>query len=289
MKKGFWRRFILALVLALSIFLPNVLPIDRAWAEESLLRIIFVDVGQADSTIIICDGEVLMIDGGNAADSQLIFSMLRNTLGIDHINYMIATPPHEDHVGGLAAAFNACSVDVLLTPVLEYDTKAFQSMMKYAEQQGTSIQIPQPGDSFMIGSAYVEILGPVRYYENYNDMSIICKITYGETTFLFGGDAEWDAEHDLVDSGADLSADVLRVNHHGSNSSSTYVFLRAVMPTYAIISVGTGNPYGHPTEETLARLGDVGAVVMRTDEMGSIECTSDGSNIIFNPLKKPKK
>ena len=162
-------------------------------------------------------------------------------------------------------------------------------MMKYAEQQGTSIQIPQPGDSFMIGSAYVEILGPVRYYESYNDMSIVCKITYGEATFLFGGDAEWDAEHDLVESGADLSADVLRVNHHGSNSSSTYVFLRAVMPSYAIISVGADNPYGHPAEETLARLGDVGAVVMRTDEMGTIECTSDGSNIIFNPLKKPKK
>lgn len=230
-----------------------------------------------------------MIDGGNAADSQLIFSMLRNTLGIDHINYMIATHPHEDHVGGLAAAFNACPVDVLFTPVLEYDTKAFHSMMKYAEEQGTSIQIPQPGVSFMIGTAYVEILGPVRRYDNYNDMSIVCKITYGETTFLFGGDAEWDAEHDLVDSGADLSADVLRVNHHGSNSSSTYVFLRGVMPSYAIISVGADNPYGHPAEETLARLGDAGTVVMRTDEMRTIECTSDGSNIIFNPLKKPKK
>lgn len=285
MKKGFWRRFILALVLALSIVLPNVLPIDQALAEESLLRIIFVDVGQADSTIIICDDEVLMIDGGNAADSQLIFSMLRNTLGIDHINYMIATHPHEDHVGGLAAAFNACSVDVLFTPVLEYDTKAFHSMMKYAEQQGTSIQIPQPGDSFMIGTAFVEILGPVRYYENYNDMSIICKISYGETSFLFGGDAEWDAEHDLVDSGADLSADVLRVNHHGSNSSSTFVFLRAIMPTYAIISVGADNPYGHPAEETLARLGDVGAVVMRTDEMGTIECESDGKCLFFHTKK----
>ena len=141
----------------------------------------------------------------------------------------------------------------------------------------------------MIGSAYVEILEPLRRYERYNDMSIVGKITYGETTFLFGGDAEWDAEHDLVDSVADLSADVLRIYYHGSNSSSTNVFLRAVMPTYAIISVSADNPYGHPLEGTLARLGDVGAVVMRTDEMGTIECTSDGSNIIFNPIKKPKK
>ena len=170
------------------------------------LHIYFVDVGQADAAIITCSDDVLMIDGGNVADSQLIFSVLRNTLGIEHINYMIATHPHEDHVGGLAAALNACSVDVLLTPVLKYDTKAFRSMMKYAEAQNTVIQIPSAGNSFMIGSAQVEILGPTRHYENDNDMSIVCKITYGETTFLFGGDAEWDAEHDLVDSGADLKS-----------------------------------------------------------------------------------
>lgn len=179
------------LVIFLFIVL-SVLPMGRAEGEH--LNIYFLDVGQADSTIITCNDDVLMIDGGNVADSRLIYSVLRNTLGIEHINYMIATHPHEDHVGGLAAALNACSVDVLLTPVLEYDTKAFRSMMKYAVEQDTEIEIPSVGDTFMIGSAQVEILGPTRYYENTNDMSIVCKITYGETTFLFGGDAEWDAE-----------------------------------------------------------------------------------------------
>ena len=271
----------IARLLIIVIIIAMMLPCITAWAEDHL-HIYFVDVGQADATIITCSDSVLMIDGGNVADSQLIFSVLRNTLGIEHINYMVATHPHEDHVGGLAAALNACSVDVLLTPVMEYDTKAFRSMMKYAEAQNTVIHIPSAGNSFMIGSAQVEILGPTRHYENDNDMSIVCKITYGETTFLFGGDAEWDAEHDLVDSGADLNSDVLKVNHHGSNTSSTYVFLRAVMPKYAVISVGAGNTYGHPDEETLGRLQDVGAEVLRTDEFGSIECISDGHNIVFH-------
>lgn len=252
-------------------------------AEEGLLHIYYVDVGQADSTIITCDDDVFMIDGGNVADSQLIFSVLRNTLRIEHIDCMIATHPHEDHVGGLAAALNACSVDRLLTPVLEYDTKAFHSMMKYAEKQGTIIEIPSVGDSFMIGSARVDILGPLRFYENNNDKSIVCRITHGENTFLFGGDAEWTSEHDLVDSGVDLSADVLKVNHHGSDTSTSYVFLRAVMPEYAVISVGKGNAYGHPSKAVLSRLRDAGAEVFRTDELGSIECISDGTSITFNP------
>ena len=252
-----------------------------ALAEDGNLTIYFVDVGQADSTIIMCDDEVLMIDGGNVADSQLIFSMLRNTLGIQHIDYMIATHPHEDHVGGLAAALNACSVDVLYTPVLEYDTKAFHSMMKYARGQGTDIIIPTPGDTFMIGTVRVEILGPLKRYSQTNDLSIVCKLTYGQTSFLLGGDAEWASEHDLVESGVDLSADVLKVNHHGSDSSSSYVYLRSVMPTYAIISVGANNSYGHPSEAVLSRLDDVGANVMRTDQLGTIICVSDGVSLQF--------
>lgn len=271
------RRILIVLLIVVLSMLPG------GGAEEGFLHIYFLDVGQADSTIITCNDDVLMIDGGNAADSQLIFSVIRNTLHIEHINCMIATHPHEDHVGGLAAALNACSVDRLLTPVLEYDTKAFRSMMKYADKQGTKIEIPSVGDSFMIGSARVDILGPLRFYDNNNDKSIVCRITHGENTFLFGGDAEWTSEHDLVDSGADLSADVLKVNHHGSDTSTSYVFLRAVMPEYAVISVGKGNAYGHPSEAVLSRLRDAGAEVFRTDELGSIECISDGTSITFNP------
>lgn len=251
-------------------------------AEDEILHIYYVDVGQADAAIITCGGMVLMIDGGNPEDSSLIYSMLRNTLGIEHIDYMIATHPHADHVGGLSGALNACEVDVLYTPVLEYDSKAFASMMYYAHKQNTEIIVPEPCESLRVGSLRVELLAPTKNYSDYNDMSIVTRITYGDTTFLFTGDIGWDVEHDLVEAGVDLSTDVLKVSHHGSDTSSSYIFLREAMPTYAVISVGKGNPYGHPAEETLSRLEDVGAEIFRTDELGTIHCSSDGYKTSFD-------
>ena len=254
---------------------------------NSGLEVHFLDVGQGDATLVLCDGEVLMIDGGDSKASQFIYSYLRNTLEITHIDGMIATHPHADHAGGLAAALNACSVDVLYTSVTDYDTKTWQSVLKYADAQGTPVVIPFPGDSFELGSATVEIIGPLWYHNDLNDMSLIVKVTYGDTSFLFMGDAEWEAEHDLLDAGIDLSADVLRVGHHGSNTSTGYQFLRAVSPTYGIISVGAKNSYGHPTEEVLSRLQDADVTVYRTDQSGTIICTSDGESLVFHVEKNP--
>ena len=176
---------------------------------------------------------------------------------------------------------------VMMITAWGFVTKTWQSVLKYAEAQGTPVVIPVPGDSFDLGSAVVDIIGPLWHHNDLNDMSLIIKITYGDTSFLFMGDAEWEAEHDLLEAGIDLSADVLRVGHHGSNSSTGYQFLRAVSPTYGIISVGSNNSYGHPTEEVLSRLHDADVTILRTDLHGTIICTSDGESLFFK-VEKPQ-
>ena len=254
-------------------------------ASAENLVVYFLDVGQADAAILQCGDEVMMIDGGESSDSSLIYSYLTKTLGITHIDYMIATHPHADHIGGLSGALNACSVGVVYSPVTSYDSKQFSSLVKYVQKQGRELTVPEIGDSFAFGDAQVQFLSPMKEYSNINDCSIVVRITHGNNTFLFTGDAEWDAEHDMVDSGYDLSAAVLKVGHHGSDTSSSYVFLREVMPKYAVISCGKDNSYGHPTEAVLSRLRDVGAQVFRTDLQGDVVFVSDGTTLSFGTEK----
>ena len=166
-----------------------------------------------------------------------------------------------------------------------YDSKTFNSFTKYLSQQGVSITVPEPGDAFSLGSASVTILGPQKSYEDTNDTSIVMKVVYGKTSFLFTGDAERTAEADILDAGYDLSATVLKVGHHGSDTSTSYPFLREIMPEYAVIQVGKGNSYGHPTEDTLSKLRDADVKVYRNDLQGTIICTSDGETVSFSTEK----
>lgn len=245
------------------------------------LTVHFLDVGQADAAILLCDGQVMMIDGGNAADSQLVYAYLTKTLGLDTIDVMIATHPHEDHIGGLSAALNACRVNVLYSPVTSWNTKVFASLETYAEKQGLTMAIPRKGESFSLGEAVVTFLSDGQGFSDTNDMSLVVRVDYGATSFLFTGDAEWDAEHALLADGVRLSCTVLKVGHHGSETSTCYAFLREIMPQYAVISVGKNNAYGHPSQDTLSRLRDAGAQIFRTDESGTIICYSDGTQVTF--------
>lgn len=272
-----------ALIAGAGVGAPWVARRWAVWSAGGELRVWFVDVGEADAAILSCGGEVMMIDGGNAADSSLIYSLLRDTLGIERIDYMIATHPHEDHVGGLSGALNACTVERLYTPTLEYDSKAFGSMLKYTREQGTEIVVPEPGECFRLGGARVTILGPLRDYAETNDDSIVLRVDHGAVSLLFGGDAEAMAERELVESGARLDADVLKVNHHGSDSSSCPEWLEAVSPSVAVISCAHRNAYGHPDPEVLERLRDAGAKVLRTDQAGTILCVSDGWEMELSP------
>ena len=254
-------------------------PPAAAMAQEgSTLTVYFIDVGQADSALVVCDGSTMLIDGGNAADSNLIYSFL-NQHDIQHLDYIVASHAHEDHVGGLAGALNYATVGTAFCPVTEYDTRAFASFVRYLDKQGVGITIPSAGDSFALGAATVEILSPGKNDENPNNMSIVLKISHNKVSFLFTGDAEREAEQNILDQGYDVSATVLKVGHHGSDTSTTYPFLREVMPQYAVISCGAGNSYGHPHENLLSRLRDAEVRLYRTDMQGDIVFVSDGENV----------
>ncbi len=249
-------------------------------SENPDFSIIFIDVGQADAALLRCEGETMLIDGGNVADSSTIYTVLEKN-GVTHLDYVICTHAHEDHVGGLSGALQNCTADKIFCPVTDYDSKAFRNFVKYAEKQCGEITVPKPGEEFAFGGAVVDILACDPSAAETNHTSIVAKITYGETSFLFTGDAEEEVERMLLEQNVDLSATVLKVGHHGSSSSTSYWFLNEVMPRYAVISVGKDNSYGHPDEKVLSRLRDANVTVFRTDEIGDVICTSDGKTVTF--------
>ncbi len=251
--------------------------------DGSSFAVHFIDVGQADAALVLCDGEALLIDGGNAEDSNLMYTYLKKH-GVTHLDYVIGTHAHEDHIGGLAGALSFASAGKVFSPVTDYDTKAFQNFKKAAQKHGCQLTVPEVGEAFSLGSAGCEILA-VNTESDTNNTSIVLRITYGETSFLFTGDAERIVEQALLDRDIPLRSTVLKVGHHGSETSTSYAFLREVAPAYGVISVGKDNTYGHPTEEVLSRLRDADVKTYRTDLQGDILCTSDGKTVTFSTAK----
>ena len=248
------------LLLAVSRYLDSrsesaasVLAPEAAQADASGLEVHFLDIGQGDSALLFCGDETLLIDGGKVKNNQKLIARLKE-LEVDHLDAVICSHPDEDHCGGLAAVLAKYPAEHVYSSVTEYTTKVFSNVVKYADEQGHPVEVPQTGDSWTLGSASVQVIGPVQTYSDPNNGSLVLRVDYGGTSFLFTGDMEQNAEADLMASGANVQADVLKVGHHGSPTSSSEAFLEAVAPSIAVISVGEDNDYGHPSADVLARL-----------------------------------
>lgn len=255
--------------------------------DGDALTVHFIDVGQADCALLECGGEYMLIDGGNVEDGQLVVSYLEQQ-GVERLEYVFCTHAHEDHVGGLPAVLAVYETGAVFSPTTTYASRCFDDFLYYADQQRLEVTIPSPGDQYWLGDgergASVLVLGPVKSYADTNNTSLVLMVSFGENRFLFTGDMETEAENDMLDhweGRMDWKVDVLKVGHHGSNTSTGYRFLNETDPDYGVISVGTGNSYGHPHAEPLSRLNQAGVTILRTDELGTIVARSDGSEITF--------
>lgn len=246
------------------------------------LRVHYIDVGQGDSILVQINNKNLLIDAGpNSSEDKLI--MYLKSLSIKKLDYVIATHPHEDHIGGMEKILNLFDVAKFYAPKVTTDTKTFKAMISELKSKSLKINILKNNLEHNIdlgNNTKVEIFSPIdEKYDNLNNYSPIIKITYKNNSFLFTGDAEKLVEKEVLQKNFNLKADVLKIAHHGSTTSTTKEFLEKVSPSIAVISVGAGNDYGHPHKEILKILENHNIITYRTDLNGTIILSSDGENI----------
>lgn len=255
--------------------------ITEAINGTSELQVHYIDVGQGDATLIICNGEAMLIDAGDNSKGTTVQLYLQKQ-GVKSLKYMIGTHPDADHIGGMDVIITKFDCETIIMPDKASDTATYRDVidaMKYKNYKNT---LPIVGDTYTLGDASFTIVAPNKSYSDTNSCSVVILLTHGNNKFLFTGDAEFESESDILSNGINISSGVLKVGHHGSNTSTGKEFLKAVNPQYAVISCGKDNSYGHPHEETLMALKSAGVQVFRTDEQGSIVATSNGSNISWN-------
>ena len=250
-------------------------------AQEDLL-IDFIDVGQADSILVRNQDKVMLIDAGTNEAGETVVNYLKN-LGITKIDYLIGTHPHEDHIGGLDDVINNFDIGQIYMPKIETTTKTFEDVLDAIENKNLTITAPNKGDKIELGQAVGEFMTePILDKDNLNVSSLVLRLEFGNTSYLFMGDAEEENEETIHWP----KTDVLKVGHHGSSTSSSESFLEQVQPQYAVIMAGKDNSYGLPTQETIDKLNNRGSEIYRTDEDGTIQMASDGNAIEIKPSLK---
>ena len=244
----------------------------------------FFDVGQADSIFVQSAGVNMLIDAGTNNMGNTVVQNLKD-LGITKIDYLVGTHPHEDHIGGMDDVINNFEIGTIYMPKVQTNTKTFEDVLDAISNKGLTITTPEVGYVFEVGNTKCEVMcagtGTTEENSNLNLSSIVIRMVYGEESFLFMGDAEEKNESSRQWS----QTTVLKVGHHGSDTSSSESFLNQVKPEISVISVGINNTYGHPKKTTLDKLNALGTSIYRTDQNGTITITCDGTNCVVTTEK----
>lgn len=240
------------------------------------LEIYYLDVGNADSILIRYHNNNVLIDAGNNEDGEKLVNYFKS-LGVENFKYVIGTHAHEDHIGGMDNIINSFNIEHFYMPSTITTTKTFEDVIDSLTKKNIKFETPKIDYKFNIEDIEFKILYIGDNKEDLNKTSIILKMTYKETSYLFTGDATSETEKEILNK--DIKSTVLKVAHHGSQYSSTAKFLNEVKPKYAIIEVGKDNDYGHPKKVVLQKLEKIGAEIYRTDQDGTIHLISDGKNI----------
>ena len=277
MKKRLILLVILCIAGLIAFFQPSVnLPLQA----EHTVRTHFIDVGQGDATFLeLPDSTTILIDAGEQDAGETVVSYIKN-LGYDKIDIVVATHPHADHIGGMAKVLRSFEVGRMYMPKKEHTSKTFANMLKVIEEKEIPLYTAKRGVILIEQTDLkAELLSPVsESYEDLNNYSAVLNVTYGKTGLLFTGDAEQEVEEQLLH--ADISAQILKVGHHGSSTSSSQRFLDKVNPAYAVISCGAKNDYGHPHRETMDALSRMGCTILRTDQKGCVVLDADKSGTV---------
>ena len=251
---------------------------------EGEIAVSFIDVGQGESILVRSTGHAVLIDGGEHSQRNAVLNYLRDA-GVRRLDYVVATHPHSDHIGGLVAVLSQVDVGRVVMPDVTHTTDTFRRFLEAIENRNIPVTIPEPGDVLRAGMIELAVIGPPNPHpgpqDNLNNASIVLRLVHGRTSVLFTGDAEEELERWILDSGAYISSSVLSVGHHGSRTSTSEAFLHAVSPRAAVISLGANNQFGHPHREVTDRLNARGVTIFRTDQLGTVRMITDGENIYF--------
>lgn len=260
------------------------IPITESDQQASAnLTVNYIDIGQGDAELLTSDGHSMLIDTGTPESGTKIRLFLQKQ-GVQKLDYLVLTHPDSDHIGGAASVITNVPIDTVMMPDYQKDNKYYRSVIDALNYKYINPTIPVAGQTFTLGSCDVKVLGPTRKYDDPNNNSIVLKVTCGNTSFMFVGDAKEEELYDITNHyGAELDSDVYKVGHHGSHNSSSESFLRYVTPAYSVVSCAEGNSYGHPHAESLIRLRSIGSHLFRTDKQGTITIKSDGTNITYDP------